>query len=111
MLRRFLKSKIRDIRITGADIKYEGSITIDEQYLEDAGILVHEEVQVLNLENGNSFHTYVIKGKRGSGVIELNGPAARMGIVGDHVMVLTYVYLTDNEIPNNDPVVISGNQK
>jgi aspartate 1-decarboxylase len=111
MLRRFLKAKIRDVVITGADLRYEGSITIDEQYLDDAGILPNEEVQVLDLENGNRFHTYAIKGKRGSGVIELNGPAARLGLVGDHVMVLTFAYLTEEEMPHHTPVVISGGKK
>jgi aspartate 1-decarboxylase len=111
MLRRFLKAKIRDIKVTGADLSYEGSITIDEDLLERAGILPHEEVHVLDVENGNRFTTYAIKGKRGSGVIELNGPAARLGLVGDRIMVLTFVYLTENEISAHMPVVISGGRK
>ena len=111
MLRRFLKAKIRDIKITGADISYEGSITIDEELLIRAGILPYEEVHVLDIENGNRFTTYVINGKRGSGVIELNGPAARLGLVGDRIMVLTFVYLTEEEIPLHAPVVISGGRK
>jgi aspartate 1-decarboxylase len=111
MLRRFLKAKIRDIKVTGADISYEGSITIDEDLLERAGILPYEEVNVLDVENGNRFSTYAIKGKRGSGVIELNGPAARLGIVGDRLMVITFAYLTEDEIPSLKPIVISGNRK
>jgi aspartate 1-decarboxylase len=111
MLRRFLKAKIRDIRVTGADLAYEGSITIDEDLIERAGILPYEEVHVLDVENGNRFTTYVIKGKRGSGVIELNGPAARLGLPGDRIMVLTFVYLTEDEIPSLAPIVVSGNRK
>jgi aspartate 1-decarboxylase len=110
MLRRFLKAKIRDIKVTGADLSYEGSITIDEELLERAGISPYEEVHVLDVENGNRFTTYVIKGKRGSGVVELNGPAARLGLVGDRVMVLTFVYVTQDEIPSLVPRVISGNR-
>ncbi len=111
MFRSFLKAKIRDIKVTGADLEYEGSITLDEDYIERAGILPYEEVQVLNLENGNRFTTYVIKGKRGSQIVELNGPAARMGVVGDRIMVLTFAHLSENEIPSHAPRVVSGNNR
>jgi aspartate 1-decarboxylase len=110
MLRSFLKAKIRDIKVTGAHLEYEGSITLDENFIEQAGILPYEEVQVLNIENGNRFNTYVIKGKRGSGIVELNGPAARMGVVGDRIMVLTFAYLAENEIATHAPRVVSGNK-
>jgi aspartate 1-decarboxylase len=110
MLRSFLKAKIRDIKVTGAHLEYEGSITLDENFIEQAGILPYEEVQVLNLENGNRFNTYVIKGKRGSCIVELNGPAARMGVVGDRIMVLTFAYLAENEIAAHAPRVVSGNK-
>jgi aspartate 1-decarboxylase len=109
MLRSFLKAKIRDIKVTGAHLEYEGSITLDENYIEQAGILPYEEVHVLNLENGNRFTTYVIKGKRGTGVVELNGPAALLGKVGNRIMVVAFAYLTENEIPFHSPLVISGN--
>jgi aspartate 1-decarboxylase len=108
MLRSFLKAKIRDIAVTGAHLEYEGSITLDEDYLDQAGILPYEEVQVLNVENGNRFNTYVIKGRRGSGIAELNGPAARMGLVGDRLMVLTFAHLSESEIPSHSPRVVSG---
>ena len=78
MYRRFLNAKIRDIRITGTYLDYEGSITLDEDRIEKAGMLPNEEVQVLNVETGARFTTYVIKGERGSGAVELNGPAARL---------------------------------
>jgi aspartate 1-decarboxylase len=109
MLRSFLKAKIRDIRITGKHLEYEGSITLDENYLEQAGIMPYEEVHVLNLDNGSRFTTYAIKGKKGSGIVELNGPAALLGEVGNRIMVLSFVYLAENEIYNHYPKIISGN--
>ena len=111
MLRRFLKSKIRDIRLTGTYLEYEGSITLDEDYLEASGIAPNEEVQLLNVENGARFTTYAIRGERGSGAVELNGPAAHLGKVGDRVMVLTYALLYDEEIPEHEPVILCVNPK
>jgi aspartate 1-decarboxylase len=108
MLRRFLGSKIKGLRITGTNLEYEGSITIDERYIEAAGIGPGEAVNVLNLENGNRFTTYVIKGERSSGIAELNGPAARLGMKGDRIMVLTYVLLTPEEIKTHAPTVVSA---
>jgi aspartate 1-decarboxylase len=102
----FLNSKIRDVRITGTNLEYEGSITIDEDYLDRAGILPGEQVDVLNVDTGVRLTTYVIKGERGSGIMELNGPAARQGTVGDRIMVLTYVMLAPDEIAGHKPVVI-----
>ena len=109
MLRRFLKAKIRDIRLTGTYLEYEGSITLDEDWLDAAGIAPNEEVQVLNVETGARFTTYAIRGERGSGAVELNGPAAHLGNVGDRVMVLTYALLFDEEIPGHEPVVLRVN--
>lgn len=108
MLRRFLLAKIRDIRITAAHLEYEGSITIDEELLTESGILPDEEVQVVNMENGNRFTTYVIKGKAGSRAIELNGPAARLGMPGDRLMVLCYTYLSPEELKDHSPRIVSG---
>jgi aspartate 1-decarboxylase len=108
MYRTFLRSKIRDIRLTGLNLEYEGSITIDADYLERAGILPDEQVQVLNMNSGERLTTYAIKGERGSGIAELNGPAARIGgMIGDKVMVLTYAMLSPEEIANHKPTVIS----
>lgn len=109
MLRRFLKSKIRDIRLTGTYLEYEGSITLDEDYLEASGIAPNEEVQVLNVETGARFTTYAIRGERGSGAVELNGPATHLGKVGDRVMVLTYALLYDEEIQGHEPIVLCVN--
>jgi len=107
MYRTFLCGKIRDVRITGTNLEYEGSITIDEDYLDRVGMLPGEQVDVLNVENGTRLTTYIIKGERGSGIMELNGPAARQGTVGDRIMVLTYVMLAPGEIAAHKPVIIS----
>jgi aspartate 1-decarboxylase len=111
MMRRFLNAKLRDITITGTFVDYEGSITLDEDYLERAGILPFEEVHVLNVESGARFITYAIKGKRGSKTVELNGPAAHLGKPGDRVMVLTYAYLLQDDIPRHQPRVVSISPK
>jgi aspartate 1-decarboxylase len=107
MLRRFLKAKLRDIRVTGVHLEYEGSITLDEFFLDQAGILPNEEVQVLDVENGQRFTTYALTGARGSGAVELNGPAARLVNVGDRIMVLSYCLLTPEEITEHRPRVVS----
>lgn len=109
MLRMFLSGKIRDIRLTCVNLEYEGSITLDEEYLERAGILPNEEVHVLNVDTGTRLITYAIKGERGSGAVQLNGPAARLGMVGDRVMVLSYCYLSPEEIQNHQPKIICIN--
>jgi aspartate 1-decarboxylase len=107
MIRRFLNAKLRDLRITGTFVEYEGSITLDEDYLEQSGILPFEEVHVLNVESGTRFITYAIKGERGSGMVQLNGPAAFLGKPGDRIMVLTYAYLTESEIAKHKPRIVS----
>lgn len=107
MLRMFLNGKLRDIRITGVNLEYEGSITLDADYLERAGILPNEEVHVLNKETGTRLITYTIKGERGSGIVELNGPAARLGMVGDRIMILSYCMLSEAEIANHTPKIVS----
>lgn len=109
MYRRFLNAKIRDIRITATHLDYEGSITLDEEWLDQTGMLPNEEVQVLNAETGARFTTYIIRGERGSGAVELNGPAARLAEVGDRVMVLTYALLHPDEVESHKPRVISVN--
>jgi aspartate 1-decarboxylase len=108
MLRRYLHAKIRDISITAAYLEYEGSITLDENYLKASGIAPNEEVQVVNLENGERFTTYVICGAPGSAAVELNGPAARRGLVGDRIMVLAYALLDEQEAQDHTPVIFSA---
>ena len=85
-----LKSKIHRVAITEANLNYVGSLTLDEDLLEAANLLPNEKVQVVNVNNGSRIETYIIKGKRGSGVCCLNGPAARQGAVGDIVIVISY---------------------
>ena len=97
MLRTILKSKIHRALVTEANLYYEGSITIDAELMKEADILEHEKVEVLNLNNGHRLETYAIKGKAGSGVICLNGPAARGACKGDTVVILTYVSVEDEE--------------
>jgi aspartate 1-decarboxylase len=111
MIRRFLHSKLRDLKITGTFLEYEGSITLDENFLEQSGMLPFEEVHVLNIESGVRFITYAIKGERGSGVVQLNGPAAFLGKPGDRIMVLTYAYLTESEVAKHTPCIVSLAQK
>ncbi len=83
--------------MTEAELHYEGSITIDATLLKAVGLIPGERVEVLNINNGNRFDTYVIAGKAGSGIICLNGPAARLGVVGDRVIILSYAYMTPEE--------------
>ena len=97
MLIQFCKSKIAHATVTEADLHYDGSITTDETLIKAVGIIPGERVEVLNINNGNRFDTYVIAGETGSGVICLNGPAARLGVVGDRVIILSYAYMTPEE--------------
>ena len=90
MLRTMLRAKIAGLTVTDKQLYYKGSITLDAALLEKADILPGEQVEVLNLHNGERFTTYTIKGKRGSGCAVLNGPAARLGEVGDKIIVLCY---------------------
>ena len=89
----FCKSKIAHGYITEAELFYEGSITIDEDIIKAVDIIPGEKVEVLNINNGNRFNTYVIAGEPGSGTICLNGPAARLGLVGDQIIVLSYAMI------------------
>jgi len=97
MQRYMLKSKIHRVTITEAHLDYEGSITIDEALMEAADILPYEKVNIYNVSNGERFSTYVIKGKRNSGVIGLNGAAARKGSRGDLIIIASYVAVDDDE--------------
>jgi aspartate 1-decarboxylase len=101
-----LKSKIHRATITEADINYIGSITIDEDLMEAAQLIPNEKVQVLNVNNGERLETYVIKGKRGSGIICLNGPAARKAIVGDMVIILSFAMMDLTEAQKHRPVAV-----
>ncbi len=101
-----LKSKLAYVKITEANLYYEGSITIDENWMDEAKIYVNEQVHVVNTQNGERLITYAIPGKRGSKVICLNGPAARKGVVGDELVIITYAQI-DLQDSESNPASIS----
>lgn len=101
-----LKSKIHRATVTEARVDYVGSITIDEDLLDEAGILEYEKVQVVDVNNGSRFETYTIKGERGSGIICLNGAAALCSSVGNKVIIMSYSDMTPEEAKANKPTVI-----
>ena len=103
-MRIMLKSKIHRARITKLHIDYEGSITIDQKLMEESDILPYEQVQVLNINNAARFTTYVMEGEKGE--ICLNGPAARLGIKGDLVIILSYCHVEDDEAVNYRPKLV-----
>ncbi|MFM5998534.1 MAG: aspartate 1-decarboxylase [Dolichospermum sp.] len=106
MQRTFLLAKIHNCTLTGANINYVGSISIDEVLLEKAGIFPYEQVQVVNIGNGERFTTYAIPAVANSGAIELNGAAARLGVVGDRLIIMTYGQLTLEELKYYSPTVV-----
>jgi len=106
MQRIMLRSKIHRATITATLLDYEGSITIDADLVDAANLLPYERVQVLNLSNGHRFETYVIHGERGSGRIELNGPAARLGAVGDKVIIVAYGVFEEAAAAALQPTII-----
>lgn len=106
MLRIILKSKIHRARVTEAHLYYEGSITIDARLMEAADIIEGEKVEVLNLNNGERLETYAIRGEGGTGVICLNGPAARGSCVGDEVIIVSYVFVEEKEARTIKPKLI-----
>lgn len=106
MFRTLLGGKIHRATVTEANLNYVGSITIDEDLLDAAGICVHEKVQIVNNNNGERFETYTIAGERGSGVICLNGAAARRVQAGDVVIIMSYVLLSEPEIAAHAPKVV-----
>lgn len=98
MRRTLCKSKIHRAILTGADLHYEGSITVDRDLMDAADIVEFERVQVVNVNNGERLETYVIAGPRGTGTIQLNGAAARRGAVGDHVIIISYAEYEEAEL-------------
>lgn len=106
-----IKSKIHRVTVTGANLNYVGSITIDEDLMDAANLIENEKVHVLNLNNGERLVTYVIKGKKGSGDIFLNGAAARKVIVGDVVLIMSYAMLDFNEAKSFKPTIVFPDTK
>jgi aspartate 1-decarboxylase len=110
MRRTMMHSKIHRATVTDAHLDYVGSITIDSDLLEASGIVQHEKVQVVNINNGQRFETYVIEGRAGSGTIQLNGAAARLAHVGDKVIVIAYAEVEDAELGDFAPRVVHVDQ-
>ena len=105
------KSKLHQMKVTEANLHYEGSITIDADLLDKAGILPYEKVQVLNISNGSRLETYTIPGKRGSHVCCLNGAAARRTQIGDRIIVIAYAEMTPEEARDHKPQVVILNEQ
>jgi aspartate 1-decarboxylase len=106
MRRIMCKSKIHRAKITEANLYYEGSLTVDSDLLDAADIMPYERVQVVNINNGERFETYTIPGKRRSGTICLNGAAARLGHVGDEIIIITYATYNEEELKNYKPSLV-----
>ncbi|MBI4842978.1 MAG: aspartate 1-decarboxylase [Nitrospirae bacterium] len=106
MFRCMLRAKIHNATVTEANIRYEGSLTIDELLLAATGIRPYEQVQISNLNNGERFETYVIPGPPGSGVVCLNGPTARKGEVGDKIIIFSYEYVNQEEMKAFLPKIV-----
>ncbi len=106
MLRFMLKSKIHRATLTGTELHYEGSVAIDRDLIEAAGLLPGEQVHVLNLSNADRLVTYVIEAPAGSGSVVLKGPAARLGVAGDEVVIVAYGALSEDEARRVEPKVV-----
>jgi aspartate 1-decarboxylase len=100
------KSKIHRVKVTGADLQYIGSITIDEDLMDAANMIENEKVQIVNLNNGERLETYIIRGTRGSGEVILNGPAARKVAVGDIVIIVSYAIMDFEEAKKFNPTIV-----
>lgn len=111
MQRTMCKSKIHRATVTQAELFYEGSLTLDIALMEAADILEYEKVQVVNINNGIRFETYIIVGKRDSGVVCLNGAAARLASVGDEIIIISYGEFQDKELENFKPIKIFVDKK
>lgn len=106
MYRKLMKSKIHRATVTESDLNYEGSIKIDEELMEKANLKENEAVWIYNINNGARFETYVIKGDRGSGIIGLNGAAARNVQIGDKIIIVSYSFFEEKELKNFKPIIL-----
>ena len=106
-----LKAKIHRAVVTQADLNYVGSVTIDTRLLEESGIMEYEKVQIVDINNGNRFETYTIAGEEGSGIICLNGAAAKCVNVGDKVIIMAYANMTPEEAKHHKPTVLFVNEE
>ena len=101
-----LKSKIQGAKVTQSNLEYSGSITIDSDILDASNIIPNEKVQVVNLDNGSRLETYVIEGEKGSGIVAMNGGAARYALVGDRLLIMSYVLLERKDVVGYKPKII-----
>jgi aspartate 1-decarboxylase len=106
MQRELCKSKIHGATITQANLHYEGSLTLDRELIEAADLAPYEKIQVVNINNGVRLETYVLPGERGSGTVALNGAAARLGTVGDRVILISYAHFEESEVAGHEPHVV-----
>ena len=106
MFRIVLKAKIHRATVTESNLNYEGSLTVDRDLMDAAGLVPFEQIKVYNINNGERFETYVIEGERGSGVIGLNGAAARKGLAGDLIIIATYVLLEESRLDGHRPTIL-----
>ena len=106
MLRSMLKSKIHRATVTDSNLNYEGSLTIDKMLMDEVGLIPFERINVYNINNGERFETYVIEGAADSGVIGLNGAAARKGLVGDLIIIVSYAMFSDDELLDYHPRIV-----
>jgi len=111
MFRIMYKSKIHEARVTETQLEYEGSITVDEKLMEAANIMPGERLEIFNLSSGARFSTYAIKGGKGSGVVCLNGAAARLAEVGDKVIIISYAVVTEEEVWTLKPKIVLVDEK
>ena len=111
MFRIMLRSKIHRATVTESNLEYEGSLTLDQDLMDAAGMVPYEQVNMSNLNNGERFMTYVIPGPRGSGVVCLNGPTARKGAVGDKVIVFCYEGFSPDEMKGFKPIIVKVDEK
>ena len=111
MYLKMLKGKIHRAVVKQAELNYVGSITVDPELMQAAGILEYENVQIVDIENGNRFETYTIAGEPGSGMICLNGAAARQVLAGDHIIIMAYAQMTPEEAKNFQPQVVFVDQE
>ena len=98
-----LQAKIHNVRLTQTELNYTGSITIDMDLVDAAGMVPNQKVLIVNNNNGERFETYIIAGERGTGIIGLNGAAARKGQVGDELIIMTFTWLNNDELANHQP--------
>jgi len=106
MQRTMLLAKLHRATVTERDLNYMGSITIDKKLLEESGMLENEKVDIYNIENGNRFSTYIIAGETGSGIIGINGAAARLVSIGDKLIIADYGELSEKELENHQPIIV-----